>query len=304
MSSKLKSSILVFSLMGALGGGMAVAQTAPATPDTDADAPATTAPADTAEALVQVPEFFQSDDFADVESRPGPRGGLFVDGSIAETGKDFDAIVSSEGELMGVRTAEGSALPQALVDELLPEAARAHPIMSEITELSAIGSRGGAVMIGGQDASGDDVRIGFDEDGELMRFERGEHGDRGKRGFGKHGERDDKGQRGYHDEKSERGDHGGDRDRMGARDSGPRDGGPRDGGQPQGGPDDRPQPGQSPAPVDEAAIRSAVEGAGYSELGEFSPNPRGASFEALNPQGEEVVVFVTPEGEVVRETAR
>ncbi|WBU61161.1 hypothetical protein [Paracoccus albus] len=301
MSSKLKPSILVLSLMGVLGGGMAVAQTAPASPDADADAPATTAPADAAEseAQVQVPQLFQSDDFADVETRPGPRGGLFVGGSIAETGKDFDAIVSRDGELMGVRTAEGSALPQALMDELLPEAARAHPIMSEIAELNTIGRRGGAVMIGGQAASGDEVRIGFDEDGELMRFERGDHGDRGKRGFGKHGERGEKGQRGYHGDRSERGDRDGDRDRMGQR-----DGGPHEGGQSQGGPDGRPQPGQSPAPVDEAAIRSAVEGAGYSELGEFSPNPRGASFEALNPQGEEVVVFVTPEGEVVRETAR
>lgn len=287
MSSKLKTSVLAFGLMGVLGSGLAFAQTAPATtaPATDA------APAPAAD--VQIPEILQGSGFADVETKPGRRGGLFVEGSLAETGKDFDAMVNAEGKLVGMRTAEGSALPQAVVDALLPEAARANPILSEIAQLNAIGSRDGAVMVGGQDASGDDVRIGFDAEGELVHFDRGEHGKRGKgmgmgdrEGHGPRGERGDHGDRGG---KGRGGDHG-DHDRMGPRDGdGPRGDGPREGAAP---------------PVDEAALRSAIEGAGYTELGEIARADRGLAVEALNPQGEAVLVIVTPSGEVVRETAR
>lgn len=288
MSSKLKTSVLALGLMGVLGSGLAFAQTAPAAPE------AVPAPA----AEVQIPEILQGSGFADVESKAGPRGGLFVEGSLAETGKDFDAIVNAEGNLVGMRTAEGSALPQAVVNALLPEAARSNPILSEIAQLNAIGSRDGAVMVGGQDASGDDVRIGFDAGGELVHFDRGEHGKRGK-GFGMgmgdrdgHGPRGERGDHGDRGGKGRGGDHG-DHGRMGPRDGGgPRGDGPREGAAPP------------PPPVDEAALRSAVEGAGYTGLGDIARADRGLAIEAVNPQGEEVVIIVTPTGEVMRETAR
>lgn len=281
MSSTLKTSVLALGLMGVLGGGLAFAQTV---------APATEAAP--AAAQVQIPAILQGDGFADVQAKPGRRGGLFVEGSLTATGKDFDAMVNSDGNLVGMRTAAGAALPQSVIDALLPEAARANPILSEIAVLNAIGSRDGAVMVGGQDASGDEVRIGFAADGELVHFDRGE---RAKRGKGMGGDRDGKGPRGDRGDKGGRGDHG-DHGRMGPRDGGSRDGGPRDGGARNG--------GQPPAPVDEAALRSAVEGAGYTELGDIARADRGLAIEALNPQGEAVLVIVTPSGEVVRETAR
>lgn len=220
-----------------------------------------------------------------------------VEGTIVETGKNFDAMVNSDGELVGMRTAEGSALPASVLEALLPEAVRGNAVLAEIDTVSAIGSRDGAVMAAGQDAEGEKVRIAFDAEGELVHFNRGDdrggrggHGmdDRGGKGprGDRGGERGDHGHGGKHGDKGPRGDRGGDR------------GGERGGD--RGG--DR---GPDAAPVDEAAVRSAVEGAGYTDLGDLSDaRGRGIAIEAVNPQGEEVLVIVNPEGEVMRETAR
>lgn len=267
MSSKLKTSALTLSLMGVLSTGIAAAQDAPAT-----DTPAVQGQTGTVE--LAIPELLQDDAFADVESRSGRRGGLMIEGSIVESGKDFDAMVNSDGELVGIRTAEGSALPVAVVEALLPEAARANPVLSEITELNAIGTRNGAVMIGGQDAAGDQVRIGFDAEGQLQHFDRGERGGKRMRG-------DSHGARGA---------------KRGGDDHGQRDGRARRGGE---------GATPMPPPVDEAALRSAVEAAGYTDLGEtLQGRGRGIAIDAVNPQGETVTVFVSPRGEVIRETAR
>lgn len=295
MSSKLKASVAAMALLAILGPGLVQAQTAP----TPAEPPAATAPA-----TVALPEILQGDAFTEVTSRLGRRGGLMVEGTIAETGKSFDAMVNGEGQLVGMRTAEGAALPAAVVEALLPEAARTSPILPEIAVLNAIGVRDGAVMAAGQDASGEDVRLGFSAEGELMHFDRGErdgregragwmgrdggprgdrggfHGDKGRHGdHGDHGERGDKGPRG---ERGDRGDRG-------------------EGGAPEGrrGGDMPPPP-----PIDEAALRGALETGGYTAVEDLRPTPDGIVVEATNPQGEDVLVVVTPAGEVVRETAR
>lgn len=300
MSSKLKASVAGMALLAMLGAGLANAQTAPAPAEAPAEAPAATAPAPAAEA-VALPEILQGSAFTDVTSRPGPRGGLMVEGTIAETGKSFDALVNGEGALIGMRTADGAALPAAVVESLLPEAARANAILPEITALSAIGQRDGAVMASGQDASGEDVRIGFDAEGQLMHFsrgdregrggwmgrdghrgERGDHGDRG----GKHGKHGDKGPRGERGERGGDGDRGGDHEGRGDREG-------------RG-----PAPEGAGAPMDEAAVRGALETGGYTALADMRPSPEGVVVEATNPQGEDVLVMVSPEGEVVRETAR
>ncbi len=288
MSSKMKISALALGLMGVLGGNMAYAQTAPAAPEqTPAPAPAAPAPAPVAPAVPQTPEILQGDGFSNVEAKPGRRGGIVIEGTLTETGKDFDAIGDGNGNLLGIRTAEGSSLPQSVIDALLPEAARGNPILAEIAALHAIGGRDGAVMLGGQDAAGNDVRVGFDAEGELVLFNRGEFAKRWMRdGYGPRG--DDDGWRGSRGE----GDHHGKR--------GHREGGPRE----RGSWGDAPREGDQKPPVDEAAIRSAVEAAGYTELGTLNASRRGIAVEALNPQGEAVLLVLTPKGEVVRETAR
>ncbi|MFV0409616.1 MAG: hypothetical protein ACK5LJ_07950 [Paracoccus sp. (in: a-proteobacteria)] len=313
MSSKLKTSLIALTMMGVLGSSFAVAQTAPATDaPAVAEVPAEAAPA---AAAVAVPELLQGAGFTEVTSRPGRRGGLLVTGTLAETGKDFDAMVNKDGKLVGIRTAEGAALPQALRDALLPEAARGNAIISEIAVLSAIGSRDEAVMISGQDASGDKVRIGFDTDGQLMRFERGDmmHGGpgmMGKRGGkdGMHGDRDGKGKHGDRD--GRRGNRGGDHGGKGPHggNKGPGNGMMPPNGAMQQGMSGQPGMGGQPEqqrPFDEAALRSAAEAAGYTDLGAISAgHGRAVTVEGVNPQGEEVLIFVNPQGEVMRETAR
>ncbi len=305
MSSTLKTSVAAMALLAILGPAAVHAQTAPAQTAPAAPAPVE-APAP-APAAVTLPEILQGSAFTDVTSRPGPRGGLFVEGTIAETGKSFDALVNDQGQLVGMRTAEGAALPAAIVAALLPEAARTNPVLPEIAVLSAVGTRDGAAMASGQDASGDDVRIGFSAEGALMHFDRGgregrggwmgrEDGPRGERGGDGWGERGGKGPRGEHGDRGDRGEHG----RHG--DKGPRgDRGDRgDRGAPPEG-----RPGRDlPPPVDEAALRGALESGGYTAVEDLRPTPDGIVIEAVNPQGEEVLVVVTPQGEVVRETAR
>lgn len=298
MSSKFTTSVTALAVIAALGTGIAAAQTAPnaAAPEEAQD--------QSAPAEVTLPQILQGSDFADVETRPGPRGGLWVSGTVAETGKDFEAIVNSEGDLVGARTAEGSALPQGLVDALMPEQARGNAIVAEIAELNGIGTRGGAVMISGQDASGDKVRIGFSADGELMHFGRGDGDRMGPRG-GMHRDFGDK-------------DRGGDMKRDGDRRMphgdmrGPRDGkshmgegrGPMKDGDHMSGPrGERPAPGDAPQ-IDKSALRGSVEAAGYTDLGEARRIRQGLSLEAVNPQGEPVTVIVNRAGEVMRETAR
>ena len=296
MSMKLKTSVLTLALAGLLGpavvGGAvgiisapALAQTAP-----DGQAGGETGAEASGTAEQAIPELLQGDAFADVEARPGPRGARIVTGSIADTGKDFDAILSRDGTLLGIRTAEGSSLPQAVRDALLPEAARANPVLSEIAEMNAIGRRNGAVMASGQDASGDKVRVGFDAEGELVLFTRGARSDHAGPWMSGRGNWSGDGMRPRGDMAPHgKGPHG----ERGARKAPPRD---RDARQ-----DRAPRP--APA-VDEAALRAALEGAGYREAGEIRPGPRGVVIDAVNPQGEEVTVFATPDGEVMRETAR
>ncbi|SDE29792.1 hypothetical protein SAMN05421538_105186 [Paracoccus isoporae] len=322
----MNSTAMLAVVLFAAASPLAAQQSAPA--GDGADAPA--APADIAPQTPQtaedeagradsLPQILQGDGFSDVTTRQGRRGGTLVQGVIAGTGKDFDAMLGPDGALRGIRTAEGSSLPDEVIGEMLLEAVRAHPVTAEIAELSAIGTRGEAVMLAGQDASGDAVRIGFDAAGELVHFSRGDDrmgpGGRGdemgrdkKRGDGaRHGgrTRDGWSRDGGPGDGERRG--GGPRDGE-PRGGDPRDGGPRDGGPRGDGPRDgaavRPSPDQGGAPSEEAALRGEIESAGYTALGRFVPASDGATLDATNPQGEPVTLRLNPQGEVVEETAR
>ncbi|MDO5642863.1 MAG: hypothetical protein Q4G26_10840, partial [Paracoccus sp. (in: a-proteobacteria)] len=228
------------------------------------------------------------DAFSIDAQRPGPRGGLLVSGTITETGKTFDAMVTPAGELAGIRTAEGATLPQSVIAALLPQSVQGSAILSEFGVISAIGSRDGHVMLGGQDAAGVPLRAGFDASGQMMRFDRGDQA-RGGPGMGRD-----------HGGKRMHGNHGG-KGRGNDLRTGPRGSDQGERGGPRRG--DRPR-AEAPAPIDEAALRSAAEAAGYTDLGAIRPARGGAVIEAVNPQGENVLVAITREGEVLRETAR
>lgn len=284
MSSKLKTSVAALALLAVFGTGLATAQTTPAAPETAA----TTAPAG-----VTLPEILQGEGFSNVTSRDARGGGLMVQGTITATGRNFDAMVDSDGALIGIRTTPGAALPQEVVAALVPEAARANPVLSQITTITAIGTRDGAVMISGQDSTGKEVRAGFAADGELMHFGRGDRGGRDGKGGKFMGDRGDRGS--FHGRAPRDGDHARPGGRGDHAQHAPRgDRGPRASGRGQA------QPGQ----VDPAAIHAALAAAGYTEAGDPRPGPGGLAIDALNPQGEAVTLTVTARGEVLRETAR
>lgn len=303
MNNKLKTSILALSIVGALGAGVAVAQSADTPKSVQGES---VEPANE----VAIPELLKGSEFSDIESRKGPRNMAFIQGTITETGKGFSAIVSDDGKLVGIRTAEGSSLPDSVSASLLPEAVRSYPVTSELVVLSAIGTRGDATMITGQDSSGDKVKAIFNADGKLMKFIRSD-------GYGIGRDRDDmmmfRFRDGLHDSGSRRGDPKHDKGRDRGKAEQHRSGDRPHNGHNRGDNDDRrgpPPPARSDAAsVDDAVfdqntIRSAVEDAGYTRLGDVHKSADGITVNAVNSRGENVSVVVDPQGEVIREIIR
>ena len=295
MSNYFKTSVAALALVAVFGSDLAMAQSSTGSEagnQPQAQMQTQPAPADDP-AEVEIPEILQGPGFSDVTSREGPRGSTILQGSLTESGKDFDAMLNPEGELVAARTAEGTALPDELIESLLPEAVRNHPVTAEITELNAIGTREGSMMISGQDESGDALRIAFDDAGELIHFERGDgmrHGPKGEM-RGDKGPKDGK--------RGERGKHGDGPRGDGPRDAERRGNAPRDPGR-----DGASAPDAGAAPSPEGALRDRLGEAGYTDLGRVNPQDDGATVEAVNPQGEPVTLTLDEDGEVTRETSR
>ena len=281
----LRHGAAALALLSVLGGGGALAQTATSEPPV-VTAPATPAPAITAETL---PDALRALNLTDLDIRSGRRGITRVQGKTAD-GAAITAMVDADGAVRMVRGTDDAALPQALIDALLPQPVRANELVGQFAAVSGLAVMTEMVMIGGKDAAGESLRAGFAPDGTLMRFGRGEdrmHRDRdGKRGFDRHHRGEGRGwdrgdRRGWHQER-------GDRDNW------------------QGRRDEAPARGVAPtgAPLDEAALRQALTGAGYTDLGALQPQGPRVLVDAVNANGEAVSVEVNPMGQVVRETAR
>ena len=203
-------------------------------------------------------------------------------------GEELHLMFDLTGKLTGIAT-DDTAVPQDIVATLLPQTVRDSDIAAQFAVIDHVMSGSDRVMIGGEDADGEDLRAQFDMDGNLLRFGRGDddrgdhrmHGDRmGHGGHGGHGEH---GGPEKHGEKHEgkHGDH--------AR-------GPRH--------DDRGMMKGDEAPMDMDAVTTSLTEAGYTDLGKFRRKGPGAAVSATNPDGEEVMLQLSPEGEVMRETAR
>ena len=294
--------------LAAMLGGTALAQTAaPAAPQAETTQPAapaapaapqaqtsptpTPAPAApaanarlTAETL---PDMLKALNLTDLEIKANRQGGSRVEGDMAD-GTEIDALVDDAGDLRMIRADDDAALPEAITSGMIPQAVRDNAILSQFATISGVGLRpDGAVMVGGEDSAGEELRAGFTEDGTLMRFGRGdddrERGDRrGKAKGGEHGKGHGKGD-------DRRGD--------GPRGDGPRGDGPRGDG-PRG--DDA---AQGPALTPDAA-RQALTDAGYTDIGAVLADGPRTLAEAVNRAGETVTVTLNPTGEVVREAAR
>lgn len=212
-------------------------------------------------------------------------------------GEDLRLMFDASGKLTGIGM-DDAAVPQDLIDGLLPQTVRDSDIAGQFSVIDHVMSGKDSVMIGGEDAEGQDLRAQFDMDGNLLRFGRGDddrqegrmHGKRGD-----HGERGDHGKRGEHGKRGDHGDRGGKHGGKGGDHArGPRDG---DHGMKGGDRADAPR-------LDTKAVTSALTDAGYTDLGDIRRAGPGAAVTATNPDGEEVMLHLTPEGEVVREIAR
>ena len=176
----------------------------------------------------------------------------------------------SSARLIGAEIERG-ALPQALVDEILPPAVRNAEIYGTFASLSSIRAEGDSYGLRGRDGSGARMRAQLDASGAVLRF----RGD------------DDEGQprARMHDRMKERmegrGDDGG---RRAAEHRGPM--------------------GSPAAPIDTVAISQRLSEAGYGSFGLLQQRGPRLSLQATNPDGEPVTLELDPAGEILRETAR
>lgn len=288
----LRQSVTAAALIAVISAPLAMAQTAaPAAPE---------APAATAPAAAELPAALQGLGLADVKTRDS-RHGRMIDAQL--DGQPFRAMLDSEGTLRGAGVKGDAALPQSLIDALLPQAVRDQSVVGQFARINgAMWGEKGNVGLRGVDAEGAALRAMMEPDGTLIRFGRGGDDDDHKR-MGR-GDRDhDKGQR-KHDrggKHERRGDRGGDHGGPDGWERGER-GGP-DGWErgERGGPDGMPPRAMM---IPDEDIQKLATDAGYTDLGAITRNGPFATIEGVNPQGETVLVEIGPKAGVVRETAR
>ncbi|WP_304620295.1 hypothetical protein [Paracoccus sediminilitoris] len=197
-------------------------------------------------------------------------------------GEELHLMFDLTGKLTGIAT-DDVAVPQDMVASLLPQTVRDSDIAAQFTIIDHVMAGRDRVMIGGEDADGEDLRAQFDMDGNLLRFGRGD---------------DDRGDHRMHGDRMGRGEHGGPGKHGGKHEGkhGDHARGPRH--------DDRGMMKGDEAPMDMDAVTTSLTEAGYTDLGKFRRKGPGAAVSATNPDGEEVMLQLSPEGEVMRETAR
>lgn len=318
MVGKLTTSIALTALLAAFTIPAGAQETAPS-------APAAEAPAET----VVLPQILKDAGLTGVTSEKMRRNeGSRITGTLPG-GEQIGAMLDDKGELRGLRSmTDGKALPQALVDQLVPQNIRDNAILPQVGQLDAVFTGEQGVMLAGKDAQGNAVRAAFAPDGTLIRFGRGDDdrpgmgvkkgmdgqrggpdGDKGGKKGGKHGRRmggdHDGKERGPRD--ADCGDKGMMRGMMDGR------GGPGNGDMPPPPPGAGPGAGSAapqqqgaidPAGAEAAQIRSALTEAGYQDIGQITRNGPRALAMAVNPEGEPVLVELGREGVVLREVAR
>lgn len=203
-------------------------------------------------------------------------------------GKDIEARFDAEGKLIGAEVDDG-ALPDTIVQALLPQTVRDSETIGQFAQIEEIAQVRGVWLVKGEDADGKEMGAAFDQEGRLVRFGReGEHrggpdgmhhghGPKdGPHGMGhkdRHGDGHRfEGRRGEHGERGARG------DRRGAEQSAPS--------------------------FDPVAVNKTLSDAGYTGFGFMRQQGPDTVLEAVNPQGESVLLQLNDKGEVVRESAR
>ncbi|MDB6177888.1 hypothetical protein PAF17_10280 [Paracoccus sp. Z330] len=240
---------------------------------------------DTAESF-QIPEVLDALNLNDVEVKDGPRGGTRIEAELPDGG-EIMAILDKQNNVMMIK-GDDAALPQSVLDQMLPQAVRDNAILSQFAVIDRVAGHEGRAMVAGQDADGEELRAGFDADGRLMRFGRGDE-DHGPKHRGKHhrkGGDHDKGERGgMHGKHGDhhRGDHGPEGHRKADGDH---------------------HNERAMKRIDSAAIDQKLGDAGYTDLRDPRPAGPRIQLDAVNPAGEAVTLDLDREGDVLREVAR
>lgn len=271
MSRFLKGTVAALALSAVIGLPSAMLAQTDSAPEVSASVAASDA--------IELPQVLQGLNLSDVQVRKERRGVQKLRGTL-EDGTVIRAFIDGGGTVRGAFAGGGKALPDALIEALIPEEVRAQEITGQFSTISAAfnGERG--IKVGGSDAEGERIRAVFTQDGTLMRFGRGEdmHGSE-RRGHDRRGKAADHHRHGKGDprhwERSGKEHH---------RGHGPA--------------------GHHGAPLTDDAARGAVSGAGYTDLGAITHKGPRTLVEATNPQGDQVQVELNPRGEVIRETAR
>lgn len=282
--------------LAASGALIALAALTPALAQQAADAPAVQAPA-----AGQVPAAIQAlglERLAQESLRDGRRAftGVLPDGIRIE------ARVDAQDALIGV-WADEAALPDEIIDALLPQAIRGSQVLGQFDRLEAVRVADGRFDLRGRDASGTGMRAQFDEAGMLLRFGRegeghemrhGKGGPRGDHGRGQHARRDH-GQAGHGRGPQGSHGHGQGHNAFGMSDRGMAE---------RGG---RAMPGADRAAApdfDTVAAGQRLSDAGYTALGLLRQQGPRIILDATNPQGEAVTLELDRMGELIRESAR
>lgn len=219
--------------------------------------------------------------FARIQEIKLDRRGIELDG-YQQNGDDLELGFDPQGRLVAV-DADDTALPQSLVDLLLPQAVMGSDVLAQFASFDEIKLHDeGRYRVEGRDETGQHLRVMVDQDGRLLRFGR----DDGRR----------KGPGGWQEGAA----HG----KPGAYGQGPR---ARFHGEAM-----RPDPrrgGGSRAEATELAFdpveaNQRLTEAGYSGFGLLRRAGPALVLEAQNPAGEPVILQLDNQGEIIRETAR
>ncbi|KJZ30974.1 hypothetical protein TW83_11500, partial [Paracoccus sp. S4493] len=109
-----------------------------------------------------------------------------------ENGAEVEVKFAPDNSLIEIET-DDTALPQPIIDAILPQAVRGNEVMAQFGMIEEIKAEYGRFEVKGEDTGGQDMRAAFDEAGAVLRFGRdddrrgGRDHDRGPRGHGPRG---------------------------------------------------------------------------------------------------------------------
>lgn len=153
--NRYSTSAAIVALVAALGG-TALAQTA--------EAPAAGAPA--AQSAEGLPAFLDGIDLRNVRTEDKRQGQREIEGRLPGGGK-LELRLDRDGNLIEAE-ADDVAMPQQIVDAIVPEALRNHEAMALFARVKEVKLRQDGIEIDGYQENGDDLELLFDGDGRLI----------------------------------------------------------------------------------------------------------------------------------------